>query len=85
MKARQVLIFIIAVFVLLGLSWAIAPAGTVEAGPLELRFPSYRRSVAEASTLFKGSDLYLLDSIDVGEYAFGSELKREFIKISLGK
>lgn len=49
MKAKQVLIFIIAVFVLLGLSWAIAPAGTVEAGPLELRFPSYRRSVAEAS------------------------------------
>jgi hypothetical protein len=43
------------------------------------------RSVAEASTLFKGSDLYLLDSIDVGEYAFGSDLKREFIKISLGK
>jgi O-6-methylguanine DNA methyltransferase len=43
------------------------------------------RSVAEASTLFKGSDLYLLDSIDVGEYAYGSDLKREFIKISLGK
>lgn len=43
------------------------------------------RSVAEASTLFKGSDLYLLDSIDVGEYAYGAELKREFIKISLGK
>lgn len=41
------------------------------------------RSLAERSTLFKGSDLYLLDSIDVGEYAFGSDLKREFIKISL--
>ena len=34
-------------------------------------------------TLFKGSDLYLLDSIDVGEYAYGSEIKREFIKIHL--
>ena len=37
------------------------------------------RATAE-STLFKGSDLYLLDSIDVGEYAHGSETKRELIK-----
>jgi hypothetical protein len=37
------------------------------------------RAVAE-STLFKGSDLYLLDSIDVGEYAHGPETKRELIK-----
>ena len=37
------------------------------------------RAVAE-STLFKGSDLYLLDSIDVGEYASGAETKRELIK-----
>lgn len=37
------------------------------------------RAVAE-STLFKGSDLYLLDSIDVGEYAYGPETKRELIK-----
>ena len=35
------------------------------------------------STLFKGSDLYLLDSIDVGEYAYGPEAKRELIKIHL--
>jgi hypothetical protein len=35
------------------------------------------------STLFKGSDLYLLDSIDVGEYAYGAETKRELIKIHL--
>ena len=34
-------------------------------------------------TLFKGSDLYLLDSIDVGEYAYGPELKRELIKLQL--
>ena len=39
----------------------------------------YIRATAE-STLFKGSDLYLLDSIDVGEYAHGSETKRELIK-----
>ena len=32
------------------------------------------------STLFKGSDLYLLDSIDVGEYAYGPETKRTLIK-----
>ena len=35
------------------------------------------------STLFKGSDLYLLDSIDVGDYAYGSETKRELIKLHL--
>ncbi len=36
-------------------------------------------------TLFQGSDIYLLDSIDVGEYAYGKELKRELIKMQLGK
>ena len=41
------------------------------------------RTTAEESTLFKGSDLYLLDTIDVGEYAYGSETKRELIKIHL--
>ena len=40
------------------------------------------RSAAEG-TLFKGSDLYLLDSIDVGAYAYGSDLKRELIKRQL--
>ena len=40
------------------------------------------RATAE-STLFKGSDLYLLDSIDVGEYAYGAETKRELIKLHL--
>ncbi len=42
------------------------------------------RSLAEASTLFKGDDLYLLDTIDVGDYAYGSELKRELIKRQIG-
>ena len=36
-------------------------------------------------TLFKGSDLYLLDSLDVGAYAYGSELKRELIKLQLAQ
>jgi len=40
------------------------------------------RATAE-STLFKGSDLYLLDSLDVGEYAYGATLKRELIKLQL--
>ena len=40
------------------------------------------RATAE-KTLFRGSDLYLLDSIDVGAYAYGPELKREFIKLQL--
>ncbi len=40
------------------------------------------RSAAEG-TLFQGRDLYLLDSIDVGAYAYGPELKRELIKRQL--
>ena len=40
------------------------------------------RATAER-TLFKGSDLYLLDSLDVGDYAYGPDLKRELIKRQL--
>ena len=40
------------------------------------------RETAE-KTLFKGSDLYLLDTIDVGEYAYGPDIKRELIKLQL--
>lgn len=39
------------------------------------------RSTAMETTLFKGADLYLLDSIDVGEYAYGPALKRYLIKL----
>ena len=41
------------------------------------------RSTAAETTLFKGSDLYLLDTINVGEYAYGPEVKRELIKHDL--
>ena len=40
------------------------------------------RTLAEG-TLFKGSDLYLLDTLDVGAYAYGPDLKRAFIKTQL--
>jgi hypothetical protein len=40
------------------------------------------RTVAEG-TIFKGTDLYLLDSIDVGEYEYGSALKRRVIELQL--
>ena len=40
------------------------------------------RTVAEG-TIFKGTDLYLLDSIDVGEYEYGSVLKRRVIELQL--
>ena len=43
------------------------------------------RADAESSTLFRGSDLYLLDSIDVGDYAYGPALKRDLIKRELGQ
>ena len=36
-------------------------------------------------TLFKGEDLYLLDSLDVGAYAYGPELKRALIKLQLAQ
>ena len=36
-------------------------------------------------TLFKGEDLYLLDSLDVGAYAYGPDLKRELIKLQLAE
>ena len=40
------------------------------------------REVAQG-TIFKGTDLYLLDSIEVGEYEYGSELKRCLIERQL--
>ncbi len=40
------------------------------------------RALAQ-KTLFKGSDLYLLDSLDVGDYAYGADLKRNLIKCML--
>ena len=40
------------------------------------------RAIAQ-STIFKGTDLYLLDSIEVGEYEYGSDLKRRLIERQL--
>lgn len=40
------------------------------------------RNLAQ-KTIFKGEDLYLLNSIDVGDYAYGSKLKRELIALEL--
>lgn len=42
------------------------------------------RALAE-KTLFKGSDLYLLNSLDVGAYAYGADVKRELIKLQLSQ
>lgn len=41
------------------------------------------RATAE-KTLFQGRDLYLLDSLEMGEYAYGPEIKRALIKLQLG-
>ena len=41
--------------------------------------------IAYVITLFKGEDLYLLDSLDVGAYAYGRDLKRAFIKLQLAQ
>jgi O-6-methylguanine DNA methyltransferase len=37
------------------------------------------------TTIFKGRDLYLLDSIDVGEYEYGKKLKKMLIAAQLGQ
>ena len=41
MKASRVLVFILSVFVLLGIAWATFPADGLDVGALTLRFPSY--------------------------------------------
>ena len=48
MKARQVLIFLLGVFTLMGVLWLAVPADGVPLGPLNLRFASYQRSLEEA-------------------------------------
>ncbi|MBO4340738.1 MAG: hypothetical protein J5835_04865 [Bacteroidales bacterium] len=60
MRARQVLIFILGVFALLGVGWMSFPAEGVDAGPLTLRFPSYREKLLEASEAKVDVDSVLL-------------------------
>ena len=48
MKARQVLLFILGVFALLGALWLVFPADGVAAGPLTLRYASYQRELRDA-------------------------------------
>lgn len=48
MKARQVLIFLLGVFALLGVLWISTPAEGVNLGPLNLRFASYQRMLRDA-------------------------------------
>ena len=49
MRARQVLIFLLGVFALIGAGWLAFPAEGVPAGPVTLRFPSFAKMAAEAS------------------------------------
>ena len=48
MKPRQVLIFFLGVFALMGVLWLAVPADGVPLGPLNLRFASYQRSLQDA-------------------------------------
>lgn len=45
------------------------------------------RSIRQSAeqTLFKGADLYLLDSIDVGDYAHGPAVKRDLVRRQLSR
>ena len=48
MKARQVLIFFLGVFALIGVLWLVVPADGVPVGPMTLRFASYQRTLRDA-------------------------------------
>ena len=43
------------------------------------------REAAAGTTLFKGSERYLLDELDVGDFAYGATLKRALIRLQLGR
>ena len=49
MKARQVLIFVVGVFAMMGMLWLAVPADGVPVGPVTLRFASYERTLNEAN------------------------------------
>ena len=49
MKARQVLLFIVGVFALLGALWLATPADGVPLGPLTLRFASLQEDIRDAN------------------------------------
>lgn len=52
MRTSHTLLFILSVFVLLGIGWYVFPAQGVEAGPLTLRFPSYEEDrMGETETI----------------------------------
>ena len=49
MKARQVLIFVVGVFAMMGMLWLAVPADGVPVGPVTVRFASYQRTLQEAA------------------------------------
>ena len=49
MKARQVLLFILGVFLMLGAVWAVFPAGGIRVGGKHLRFASYAGRLRDAA------------------------------------
>lgn len=60
MKARQVLLFIVGVFALLGVGWLAFPAEGVQAGPLTIRFASYKEKIEEESEVKVNVDSILI-------------------------
>ena len=49
MKARQVLVFILGVFLLLGMVWAVFPAGGIRLSGKTLRFASFQGYLRDAA------------------------------------
>ncbi len=48
MSAKQVLLFLLGIFAALGVLWLVFPADGIAAGPVTVRYASYRRSLADA-------------------------------------
>ena len=60
MKAKQVLLFIVGVFALLGVGWIAFPADGVPVGSMTLRFPSYKEKLTEEAEVKVNVDSILI-------------------------
>ena len=60
MKAKQVLLFIVGVFALLGVGWIAFPADGVPVGSMTLRFPSYKEKLIEEAEVKVNVDSILI-------------------------
>ncbi len=78
MKARQVLLFFVGVFALIGVLWLAAPADGVPVGPLTLRFASFQRTLRDAKEVKVDVDS-VLSGVE-GRFAMGGSDTLQFYR-----